>query len=817
MEVRKCGMIVTLLIAANSLFAGTVTVTPQQSLQGAVDKLQPGDTLELADGTYYQDFKLRSSGTPDKPITIKAKTPGRAILSGTMEKTPVFEKATNAIYRTAWSRPRFKSPGTDQIFAMADGRSIYNCELWSELTDFKGKGQRDPHDGPCGAPRDGFFVNVAEGNLYLRVLGDVDPNTRKVLISRPTAGVLLEVVGQQHIVVEGLRFEVAPVAGVLLSTTRGIKGVTRENEAPSRNITIRDCAFLGCLVGVKAVSIFDGKDASPAKGTSDITIEYCQFSKFPTFEWERCGTLDFRPMHSPMYNSTLGSQAIYPAGTATRWKILHCYIHDQFDGIGSAQTVDKNPALLNEFAYNLIHRCADDAIEFDAVEYSGIHVHHNFFLDNMTTLAFSPLLGGGVTVDRNIVYHSPEYAAPWGVIFKFQTPNGFRGKAGQRLELGGMTITNNTFIHSKCGVQWGTGVPADGGKYFRPDALLADNILYANDYHYFDLYPPIRQGFTVDKKNLCCGPTLRPGRDLPEGFLATSDTEPFVRRDTWRWDVLPPVLPELAREAKLGPEKEITRVNFAVSEEYVQGIVSKLGLPAAEFKGQAAKLGAVPPGTEWKFPRPGPRWAVGDLALYHPPFPPSLDPWWVGFAEQRSPERTVKIRPWLCDFAHKRGNLARWATITASDVAPLEDNPSFRLQRDGYAPGNVVDDFDHTVWRFKGDAEGKAWLEMDLGSEMTFNFAYIQEVVGIARMDVNVKRGTEWVTIHSFDMKAKPPTPPYHNKFNYYAYFAPTTARYVRFAITLKPSAKPSPKAKSQEPVLPQLNEIRLLNEEVAQ
>ena len=43
--------IIGLLLAANPLFAETVTVEPGQSLQEAADKLQPGDTLlVLTDG-----------------------------------------------------------------------------------------------------------------------------------------------------------------------------------------------------------------------------------------------------------------------------------------------------------------------------------------------------------------------------------------------------------------------------------------------------------------------------------------------------------------------------------------------------------------------------------------------------------------------------------------------------------------------------------------------------------------------------------------------------------------------------------------------
>ena len=61
--------IVSLLFVASPIPAETVTVKPGQSLQEAADKLKPGDTLLLAEGTYYQSFKLTKSGTAGNPIT----------------------------------------------------------------------------------------------------------------------------------------------------------------------------------------------------------------------------------------------------------------------------------------------------------------------------------------------------------------------------------------------------------------------------------------------------------------------------------------------------------------------------------------------------------------------------------------------------------------------------------------------------------------------------------------------------------------------------------------------------------------------------
>jgi len=129
-----------------------------------------------------------------------------------------------------------------------------------------------------------------------------------------------------------------------------------------------------------------------------------------------------------------------------------------------------------------------------------------------------------------------------------------------------------------------------------------------------------------------------------------------VKQDTYFCDVMAPSLPALVAEEELGEEMEIGRVSFAVSEEYVRAAIKECGFDAAEYKDVHKDLGAVTPGTKWEFPRPGPRWAVGESALFRPPLPPSLDPWWVGFADKPSDAKTVKIRPWRGKFYKKFRN-----------------------------------------------------------------------------------------------------------------------------------------------------------------
>ena len=628
--------IVGLLLAPAPLLAKTVNVQPGQSLQEAADKLQPGDTLLLAEGTYYQSLTVTRSGTAQNPITIKAAVPGKVIITGAMRTTPKFEQVEGAIYKTKWAAKNLKDRGTRKVWVVADGRNLYNYTSMEEMKTCK------PGKGRDTTPLEGFLYR--DGELYIRLLGDANPNKANVAISRPDTTILVDIKGQEHIVLEGLRFHVAPNNAVRL-------GVRHHPHTVCKHVVIRDCHFHGCYRAIVGQNVrVDRPGGAVEYGPSNITVEYCEFSNYPTYDWLHYSMVLEQPAWRALYHSTLGGNAILPGGNVTAWKIRHCYIHDTFDGIGVACTRVKDPALDHEYAYNLLHRCADDNIEFDAIEYAGVRAHHNVILEGQCLLGLSPVQRGGVTIEHNIVYASPEYGIPWSVIFKFSTPSANAFWRGGFNPLSGMIIRNNTLINAKSGVSWGTSTRH--GKYFKDDNVVANNIIYARDWSFCSGLP-WKEGLEIQKNNLCVGPAIVAGKNAPEGVLCSRSKEPFVGKNTYFRDVMPPSLPGLVDEGELGDEIEINRVSFAVGEQYVQAAARQCGLLEAKYKDVWKSLGAIPPGTAWKFPRPGPRWAVGKLAPLRPPLPPSLDPWWVGFSDKPSDAKTVKIRPWRGKFYRK--------------------------------------------------------------------------------------------------------------------------------------------------------------------
>jgi hypothetical protein len=757
-------LIASLLLAAVLLPAETVTVEPGQSLQEAVDKLRPGDTLLLAEGTFHQSIKMTSSGTEGNPITIKAKVPGKSVISGALQTPPVFERVEGAIYKTKWPSTTWKGNGTGQAWVMADDRSLYNFSDLDEMRTFLRSGGKETER----TPQEGFFYQGEE--LYVRLLEDANPNTTKMGVSRPDLGPLLEVQGQQHIVLEGLRFQVAPAAAVLLGA--------RGKSEVSKHIVIRDCYFSGCHNGIEGKGIRE-KDVN--LGISDVTVEYCQFSNYPTFQWIRHGKLQLADVWGAVYSSVLGGVGIAPGRRASAWKIRNCYLHDCFDGIGSATSGVQDPTMDNEFAYNLLHNCGDDSIEFDSMEYMGLRVHNNFFLDGYCLLALSPVQGGGLTIDHNIAYVSPEGGMPWGVIFKFSTPDGSGWRLGGFHPLTGITIRNNTLIHTKCAFQWGASKGHDGSQnpYFTNN-VVANNVLYARDWRSFGGFPA-KLGLTAEMDNLFVGPFLVAAKgDLPEGLLSTRDTARLIRPPTTRWEIMPPLLPTLVREGETGEETVIDRVNFSVSEDFVRSVVATNGFAAAAYQDVGKNLGAVPPGTKWDFPRPGPRWADTRTPLFHPPFPPSLDPWWVGFADQPSEAKTATFKPWRGKGYAANVSPVQGAKVSAAGTLngpPAEALLKKNMQTE-FGPTYAVDGEVDTAWCWdSSEGGGAAWLEADLGRATPFNFIELLKVHRCNTVAVEVKRADKWVPLHTFDIRQR-------ERYNYATNVPLTEARYVRITVT---------------------------------
>lgn len=163
---------------------------PLRSIQKAVERLQPGDTLHILPSVYHESITLRRSGTATRPITIVASGQG-VILDGS---DPALLKATwkhegDGIYSTAFSK--------QSRYVAAGNVRLYDYTSLSDLRNENGKqpGQKDVLKG-------GFFVDSSAKKIYIRLPDRSHPDRHTIYVAVLNVGIRFESI--HHVIVRGL-------------------------------------------------------------------------------------------------------------------------------------------------------------------------------------------------------------------------------------------------------------------------------------------------------------------------------------------------------------------------------------------------------------------------------------------------------------------------------------------------------------------------------------------------------------------------------------------------------------------------------------
>jgi hypothetical protein len=571
--------------------AAGVELTPADDIQKALDAAAPGDTIVLQPGVYYQNLVITRGGIPGKPITLSVVKGGSVTLSGAVPPADgllKFERVEGDLYRAAV---------TSRVWwAMAGSRNLLNYGTLDHLTKFKFPNlyARNLALGPC-VPEGFAWQN---GFLYVRMEGGTDPNAAAIEVSRPgghstaesefstrDASLSFWVPGSMrmlcatlanidvradHVVIEGLRLRLGVGAAV----------VVRGNE-----VTIRDCAISGAYFGVLQPDTV----AVPARGSPrpigsanhtarGLTVEFCDFSGYPCCRWKH-----FDPKYwDTLYHGSLAATFMNYGGP--RSVCRNNWLYECFDGLEPRGNGTDTSADACEIACNLIQNCADDSIEFDSSTPMNLRVHRNVILDGMCLLALSPVMGGGLTIDHNILYISPEQGFQWSVFFKFGSP------WGSGLPTQGARIFHNTMVNTHRWIYW------CGEDHRYENMAMENNVFYCAEPRGWGL-----KGFVPSRNNLYCGPKIG-SKDIPE--MMHDPLSPFV---------------------------SMNPMDFTLRAD---GPAVDAGVAGKDYdhkaRGKAPDLGAIELGDAWEFPRPGPRWAKDGEIANRPAIPASLPLKWVG-------------------------------------------------------------------------------------------------------------------------------------------------------------------------------------------
>ena len=402
------------------------------------------------------------------------------------------------------------------------------------------------------APDTGFDV-PGLGHLYSRTLG-------------------LITVKADNVVIEGLRLHMGIGAAVIVY---------------GNDVTIRDCYITGSHLGicqpdeVKLPPRGDGpRLITPSSRTGrGLKVEYCEFSTPPGFESCRRG------FWAGLYAANISGVFMNYGGP--RSIVRHNWVYDfSQDHLQPRGNNTSAPEDTSEVSYNLFQNSGDDSIEFDSASPMNLRVHHNVILDAMCLLALSPVMGGGLTIDHNILYVSPEHGLEWCAMFKGGSP------WGSGLPTQGVRIVHNTMVNMKghdIGLWW-----VGGHRY--ENMILENNIFYIAQSQDFSA-----PGLVFSPHNLYCGLKVDP-KHIPG--MMHYDGSPFV---------------------------SMNPIDFALRAD---GPAVDAGVSGTDYhheaSGKVPDLGAIELGQNWQFPHPGPRWARGNNIPNRPAIPASLPLRWVG-------------------------------------------------------------------------------------------------------------------------------------------------------------------------------------------
>lgn len=579
---RNLLMCVAAMLSIGSASADFI-VTPEDTVSAVIAKAEPGQSVILEPGVYYQRISIQGKEASEEfPITIKASIPGTVTINGadagTGTNRPLeWTHVEGDLYSTTLPAAR------DVVsWMMVDGRIQFSFVSLDALKHFRG-GSSNPEAAVSHAPREGFCNVVDEKNdtntVYVRLVNGKNPNDCKIEanVGRSFSNITIGK-DSKYIVIEGLKLTMAGAGPAINAQGENIE-----------HITVRDCFIEGARVAINFSQVKEG-----------AVVEFNEFSQFPVYEW--------RPYWKVVYGVADG---VVMGGPAAKYN--HNLGYDTFDHL---QTRERNPESENqewsEATGNLLLRGTDDAMEFDTKEQLDWRVHHNVIVDPWVVFAISPVWAGGLIIDHNIAVITPEQGRWDSTLLKMVSPWYRKDKPGTETTRN-VEIFHNTFVN-----RVGERTPKiSDAIYWTSPPLRYENMVFENNLASvtkpnssgkFLAWDIQEQGFTID-----------PGKTN----LYTGDAE-FEE--------------SVSRHMKFAEDpgfvdREAGDVNLTTSSPAVNAGKVDAKFHQENVKDGKPDIGAIEAGQPWEFVRPGPRWADDEHARAVRPPLGDFDPALAGFPD----------------------------------------------------------------------------------------------------------------------------------------------------------------------------------------
>jgi parallel beta-helix repeat protein len=374
---------------ASGTLAGIEPNDQVRTIGQAATHVEPGDTVLLHSGIYRELVAIDASGTPEKPITIRAAEGESVVLTGADRITDwSLTPGGDRIYNTPWPHKfiawnkTYTHPNDDyhRLIGRCEQVFVSGYPLHQVL-----------ERGKLG--RGTFFADIDAQRLYLQPAGNQDITKDRALVEASTRDQILRVKGN-YVIVKGIRFRYA--------ANRAQQGAV---QFAGDHATIEDCIFEYTNA---SGAVFAGKD---------IVVRNCTF--------QHNGQLGFGASHAHgllltgctvRNNNTKGYDRGWEAGgdkiCLTRRAVLENSVFTDNRGngiwfdIGNEDCEVRNCLIANN----------EDAGIFYEISY-GLHAHDNVIVGN--GLAFTPGAWGaaagislssspGCTIERNLILGNKE-------------------------------------------------------------------------------------------------------------------------------------------------------------------------------------------------------------------------------------------------------------------------------------------------------------------------------------------------------------------------------------------------------------------------
>ncbi len=399
--------------------------------------LEPGDTLYLREGVYYEsDILLVKKGTHDAPITIRSYPGEKAVIDGAEQQystSPNSDWELVDSFLKLYRSTRTYSGEFAGAWLLDDNINLvqYSSSANMDSTNYGPLNGNDPiYIGPGLQLRD-------DGHIYIRL--KMNPNDQTdhngnhmpalPAISNPrlnriavyTADQLVVTSGAEHVILDHIGFRHSDTAIDLRDDTR--------------NLIIRDC------------NIKHGQYGVLVRDARDCTIARCDFDNgMPHYVY----WTDVKGGGQDVAEAYPEFQSMAINGNLSGFTISYCTISNTMDGIGVREGSTGTRVMHNTF-YNT----RDDAID---VLRNVWDVEIGFNMLHRTMLGISILphdqAGGEVYIHHNVIdstgYHRSGRVGSWRddryPVWAAGTPFGSHDEGSTEAK---WKIYNNTFVARK--------------------------------------------------------------------------------------------------------------------------------------------------------------------------------------------------------------------------------------------------------------------------------------------------------------------------------------------------------------------------------